>query len=205
MRPDSGCQVDRAASPPGGEAERTTRVPPGTGGRIGSGDGGRRTLRDPDQGDAPRGGAWDAERGSGSEELTGSPEGYLGPFPRFPPLPPGTQCPSAPTTAPDRGLSSWHVGPGPSGRRENHHRRTRDHWNQPSETPIAGQSGDAQYYRDSVQNVTLEAVQVVGGQSHQEAGAGQHPVPGGPGSKKSHRSEERRVGKECRSRWSPYH
>ena len=22
---------------------------------------------------------------------------------------------------------------------------------------------------------------------------------------KSHRSEERRVGKECRSRWSPYH
>ena len=24
-------------------------------------------------------------------------------------------------------------------------------------------------------------------------------------SKKDHRSEERRVGKECRSRWSPYH
>ena len=24
-------------------------------------------------------------------------------------------------------------------------------------------------------------------------------------SKKEHRSEERRVGKECRSRWSPYH
>ena len=23
--------------------------------------------------------------------------------------------------------------------------------------------------------------------------------------KKNHRSEERRVGKECRSRWSPYH
>ena len=23
--------------------------------------------------------------------------------------------------------------------------------------------------------------------------------------KKTHRSEERRVGKECRSRWSPYH
>ena len=23
--------------------------------------------------------------------------------------------------------------------------------------------------------------------------------------RKSHRSEERRVGKECRSRWSPYH
>ena len=27
----------------------------------------------------------------------------------------------------------------------------------------------------------------------------------GQGSKKSIRSEERRVGKECRSRWSPYH
>ena len=25
------------------------------------------------------------------------------------------------------------------------------------------------------------------------------------GSKKNERSEERRVGKECRSRWSPYH
>ena len=26
-----------------------------------------------------------------------------------------------------------------------------------------------------------------------------------PDNKKSFRSEERRVGKECRSRWSPYH
>src|SRR5256886_10451153 len=26
-----------------------------------------------------------------------------------------------------------------------------------------------------------------------------------PGHKKAERSEERRVGKECRSRWSPYH
>ena len=90
-----GCQVDRAAPPPGGGAGRTTRVPPGAGGRIGSGNGGRRTLRDPDQGDAPRGGAWDAERGSGSEELTGSPGGYLGPFPRFPSLPPETRCSAA--------------------------------------------------------------------------------------------------------------
>jgi len=56
VRPDSGCQVDRAGSPPGGGAERKTRVPPGTGGRVGSGNGSRRTLRDPDQGDAPRGG-----------------------------------------------------------------------------------------------------------------------------------------------------
>src|SRR3712207_9250873 len=29
------------------------------------------------------------------------------------------------------------------------------------------------------------------------AAGGEHPAPG--------RSEERRVGKECRSRWSPYH
>ena len=153
-----GCQVDRAAPPPGGGAERTTRVPPGTGGRIWSGNGSRRTLRDPDQGDAPRGGTQGAERGSGSEELTGSPEGYLGPFPRFPPLPPGTRCPVTPATAPDRGLSSWHVGPSPSGRRQDHHHRTRDHWNQLSETPIAGQGGDAQHYWDTVENVTLEAV-----------------------------------------------
>ena len=97
-------------------------------------------------------------RRSGSEELTGSPEGYLGPFPRFPPLPPGTQRPATPATAPYRGQSSWHVGPGPSGRRQDHHHRTRDHWNQLSETPIAGQGGDAQHYWDSVENVTLEAV-----------------------------------------------
>ena len=31
-------------------------------------------------------------------------------------------------------------------------------------------------------------------------------VPAGAGSDhRNHRSEERRVGKECRSRWSPYH
>ena len=28
---------------------------------------------------------------------------------------------------------------------------------------------------------------------------------GAPGSQNLKRSEERRVGKECRSRWSPYH
>ena len=30
-------------------------------------------------------------------------------------------------------------------------------------------------------------------------------VGSSPGLGGSHRSEERRVGKECRSRWSPYH
>ena len=34
-----GCQVDRAAPPPGGGAERTTRVPPGTGDESGPGAG----------------------------------------------------------------------------------------------------------------------------------------------------------------------
>ena len=29
--------------------------------------------------------------------------------------------------------------------------------------------------------------------------------PGGKGANQAVRSEERRVGKECRSRWSPYH
>src|SRR2546430_10531376 len=34
-----------------------------------------------------------------------------------------------------------------------------------------------------------------------------HPHPATPPSppSRNHRSEERRVGKECRSRWSPYH
>src|SRR3712207_9144319 len=31
------------------------------------------------------------------------------------------------------------------------------------------------------------------------------PRPGQPGEDDQGRSEERRVGKECRSRWSPYH
>ena len=31
------------------------------------------------------------------------------------------------------------------------------------------------------------------------------PIFIAPGMHTTHRSEERRVGKECRSRWSPYH
>src|SRR2546430_13224335 len=34
---------------------------------------------------------------------------------------------------------------------------------------------------------------------------GQAQQPGGPDTDRAQRSEERRVGKECRSRWSPYH
>ena len=34
---------------------------------------------------------------------------------------------------------------------------------------------------------------------------GHHIVPSAPMVIKDDRSEERRVGKECRSRWSPYH
>src|SRR2546426_520397 len=44
------------------------------------------------------------------------------------------------------------------------------------------------------------------------AGPGQQPIPdeleelvGNQAEQADHRSEERRVGKECRSRWSPYH
>ena len=40
------------------------------------------------------------------------------------------------------------------------------------------------------------------------AGRSNRPRVGGtalPGAKATQRSEERRVGKECRSRWSPYH
>ena len=34
---------------------------------------------------------------------------------------------------------------------------------------------------------------------------GQNLIYGAIGTGHAHRSEERRVGKECRSRWSPYH
>src|SRR3989449_8448429 len=34
---------------------------------------------------------------------------------------------------------------------------------------------------------------------------GRSPPPPAPGEPRAPRSEERRVGKECRSRWSPYH
>src|SRR5256886_10365790 len=37
------------------------------------------------------------------------------------------------------------------------------------------------------------------------AGKSQLPRPPAAAGRHSHRSEERRVGKECRSRWSPYH
>ena len=37
------------------------------------------------------------------------------------------------------------------------------------------------------------------------AGAAESAVGPGPAAVGPHRSEERRVGKECRSRWSPYH
>src|SRR2546422_9957073 len=37
------------------------------------------------------------------------------------------------------------------------------------------------------------------------AGAGRREYARGSGGRDASRSEERRVGKECRSRWSPYH
>ena len=37
------------------------------------------------------------------------------------------------------------------------------------------------------------------------AGLGMTPSPDDRPNSKKERSEERRVGKECRSRWSPYH
>src|SRR2546422_9727813 len=37
-----------------------------------------------------------------------------------------------------------------------------------------------------------------------EGDTGDIPFHGGPGRRRPERSEERRVGKECRSRWSPY-
>src|SRR2546430_8931578 len=39
----------------------------------------------------------------------------------------------------------------------------------------------------------------------EEGGEGHGTIPGSRDAERSARSEERRVGKECRSRWSPYH
>src|SRR5215204_1533145 len=58
-----------------------------------------------------------------------------------------------------------------------------------------------------VTGVQTCALPILGGDGHQGGGVGaepvgdEHPHHGGP----LLRSEERRVGKECRSRWSPYH
>ena len=50
-------------------------------------------------------------------------------------------------------------------------------------------------------NVAVGCVQHQGAREQQEDSVGFTPVNGDP----MDRSEERRVGKECRSRWSPYH
>src|SRR2546430_14864310 len=54
--------------------------------------------------------------------------------------------------------------------------------------------------------VTLASVAAVAGMAAQtpHLGAIDFPTSGAPAAQAS-RSEERRVGKECRSRWSPYH
>src|SRR3712207_8103427 len=41
--------------------------------------------------------------------------------------------------------------------------------------------------------------------ARQERRGGEGPLVDGGAPQAGHRSEERRVGKECRSRWSPYH
>ena len=42
-------------------------------------------------------------------------------------------------------------------------------------------------------------------QDQLQAVGNEHGTPSGLASRNADRSEERRVGKECRSRWSPYH
>src|SRR2546422_8117943 len=48
--------------------------------------------------------------------------------------------------------------------------------------------------------IWLDTPSVAGGPTNEMAGPG-----AGPSASRVVRSEERRVGKECRSRWSPYH
>src|SRR6266542_1083126 len=62
---------------------------------------------------------------------------------------------------------------------------------------------------DGIRDATVTGVQTCAlpiSSWAQHASGSRHPsTPGGPSNNRPRRSEERRVGKECRSRWSPYH
>src|SRR2546426_9438256 len=83
---------------------------------------------------------------------------------------------------------------------------------------IVGQRGGVPIYLKSVADVTLaqgpseirrvgqkRAAIISGDISGRDMGAVAADVRGVIGKQSLPRSEERRVGKECRSRWSPYH
>src|SRR2546429_6742888 len=73
--------------------------------------------------------------------------------------------------------------------------------------PIYGQA-DVQFNAAAAfSNFTIRGNSFGGGITQAVTGASYSnvAVTGNAGSRPSARSEERRVGKECRSRWSPYH
>ena len=68
-----------------------------------------------------------------------------------------------------------------------------------SETPLRILVVEARFYRE-YSDLLLDGARKV----LEEAGV-EHDLITVPGALEVPRSEERRVGKECRSRWSPYH
>src|SRR2546427_11023707 len=68
-----------------------------------------------------------------------------------------------------------------------------------------GGGGAAFTHQGAVFIVQVDAVRVDGALAHQAEVVVDRQIAAGLRKEFGHRSEERRVGKECRSRWSPYH
>src|SRR3989440_4664618 len=71
-----------------------------------------------------------------------------------------------------------------------------------------GKAGRKRWMGKSPHNrgVSMNPVDLPHGGGEGKTSGGRHPVPPwGQPTRGFKRSEERRVGKECRSRWSPYH
>src|SRR5256885_12234750 len=75
--------------------------------------------------------------------------------------------------------------------------------------PIFGEGGSGVAIDSVSKNVSKRPVSIIRRERLIRGGAGRLPAHGQPahgiGGLRRLRSEERRVGKECRSRWSPYH
>src|SRR3712207_5489230 len=89
-------------------------------------------------------------------------------------------------------------------------RRHTRYWRDWSSDVCSSDLGDERRLAGQLAGRLVVRQVAVGLQAHRRliAGRGLVAVGGlllGGGSVLAHRSEERRVGKECRSRWSPYH
>src|SRR3712207_8410928 len=71
--------------------------------------------------------------------------------------------------------------------------------------PISGDELAAEVAEQRARRYKVLDALGVGAESHHLDGADEDVVEAAEDSDAEDRSEERRVGKECRSRWSPYH